>query len=350
MRKKIQKITAVISAALLAFSVYTNGILPLAENNTQSTINTLSQEKTYLIPGGQAFGVKMYTNGVLVVELSDFKSEDGNVCPAKTAGIKTSDTIVSINGTKITSNEEISDIVKNSNGDVLTVTGIRNGEIYSTEITPQKCISQNEYKIGLWVRDSTAGIGTITYYNPANSHIGGLGHGISDITTGTLMPAASGQLIGAEILSVAKGEKGSPGQLEGALNSSIIYGSLLDNSDKGIFALSDSDFQGEAIEIASENEIEIGDATIYATVSSDIRKEYTVKIESINRLTDSGKNMVIKITDPELLEITGGIVQGMSGSPIMQNGKLIGAITHVFVNDPTHGYGVFIENMLAEDN
>jgi len=312
-------------------------------NNIKNASNTINTEEEYLIPGGEAFGIKMYTNGVLVVELSDFKTEQGTVCPAKDAGIKTSDAIVSINGTKITSNEEIARIVSDSNGDVLTVTAIRDGEIYSTEITPQKCVSQNEYKIGMWVRDSTAGIGTITYYNPSNNHIAGLGHGISDITTGSLMSTSSGVIIGADILSIKKGEKGSPGQLEGALIDKMVYGELLQNSDKGIFALSANKQFGDAIKIANENEIEIGDATIYSTVSSKGKQEYSIKIESINKLTNSGKNMVIKITDPELLEITGGIVHGMSGSPIIQNGKIIGAITHVFVNDPTRGYTVFIE-------
>lgn len=306
-----------------------------------------------LIPGGQAFGVKFYTDGVMVVDMTAFETADGMRNPAYEAGIRTKDIIISVNGEKITSNRDISKIVSACNGKQVVFEVKRNDTTFTVNVSPQKSAAQDSYKVGLWVRDSTAGIGTITYFNPQTGHFAGLGHGISDVDTGVLMPLAAGDVIGANISSVIKGQKGAPGQLEGSFNEFVQYGSLLQNTSQGVFGKTEDRnlLSQQAIPIASNEQVEVGEVTIRCTTNGTQVSEYKAMIESINKSSSSqGKNMVIKITDEALLEKTGGIVQGMSGSPILQNGKLVGAVTHVLINDPTMGYGIFIENMLAIDS
>ena len=254
---------------------------------------------------------------------------------------------------KITTNRDISNIVSACNGNTVVFEVKRNDTTFTVNVLPQKSAAQDSYKVGLWVRDSTAGIGTITYFNPQTGHFAGLGHGISDVDTGVLMPLAVGDVIGANISSVIKGQKGAPGQLEGSFNEFVQYGSLIQNTSQGVFGKTNDKnlLSQQAIPIASNDEVQVGEVTIRCTTNGSEISEYKAMIESINKSsTSQGKNMVIKITDEALLEKTGGIVQGMSGSPIIQNGKLVGAVTHVLINDPTMGYGIFIENMLAIDS
>lgn len=318
------------------------------QTNTNSNTSDLA-----LIPGGQAFGVKFYTDGVMVVDMTAFETADGMRNPAYEAGIRTKDIIISVNGEKITTNRDISNIVSACNGNTVVFEVKRNDTTFTVNVLPQKSAAQDSYKVGLWVRDSTAGIGTITYFNPQTGHFAGLGHGISDVDTGVLMPLAVGDVIGANISSVIKGQKGAPGQLEGSFNEFVQYGSLIQNTSQGVFGKTNDKnlLSQQAIPIASNDEVQVGEVTIRCTTNGSEISEYKAMIESINKSsTSQGKNMVIKITDEALLEKTGGIVQGMSGSPIIQNGKLVGAVTHVLINDPTMGYGIFIENMLAIDS
>ncbi|MDF2567582.1 MAG: stage sporulation protein, partial [Oscillospiraceae bacterium] len=208
-------------------------------------------------------------------------------------------------------------------------------------------VTDNTFKIGLWVRDSSAGIGTVTFYNPENSVFGGLGHAVCDVDTGQVMPIMSGEVVDVNINGVTRGSSGSPGELKGSFSSNKDSGSIAVNNETGVFGvLYQNPSNHSAIPIAMKQEVKTGKATIFTTVSGNTPQEYKINIEKVN-LNDNSmtKNMVIKITDPELLQKTGGIVQGMSGSPIMQNGVLVGAVTHVFINDPTKGYGIFIENM-----
>ena len=318
------------------------------QTNTNSNTSDLA-----LIPGGQAFGVKFYTDGVMVVDMTAFETADGMRNPAYEAGIRTKDIIISVNGEKITTNRDISNIVSACNGNTVVFEVKRNDTTFTVNVLPQKSAAQDSYKVGLWVRDSTAGIGTITYFNPQTGHFAGLGHGISDVDTGVLMPLAVGDVIGANISSVIKGQKGAPGQLEGSFNEFVQYGSLIQNTSQGVFGKTNDKnlLSQQAIPIASNDEVQVGEVTIRCTTNGSEISEYKAMIESINKSsTSQGKNMVIKITDEALLEKTGGIVQGMSGSPIIQNGKLVGAVTHVLINDPTMGYGLFIEWMLAQEN
>ena len=327
------------------FSQGTDGVIgKLFEKATETNIT----QRKYLIPGGQTFGVKFYTEGAIVVDISSFEADSGTVSPAKEAGIKVSDIIIAVNGQKITSNSDISNIVNAAPGETVNVTVKRNSQLFDTTVQPERCVAQDAYRIGMWVRDSTAGIGTVTYYDTESNTFAGLGHGISDIDTGILMPMAQGEVIGATVTGIVEGQKGSPGQLMGAFNESTVMGTLLNNSEKGIQAeIADGyELTGEALPIAFKSEIHEGDVQILCTVTNEGVKSYDAQIESINYFSGNTKNMVIRITDEELLNITGGIIQGMSGSPIIQEGKIVGAVTHVLVNDPTKGYGIFIENML----
>lgn len=358
--KKIYIIIAVFCVGLCCYffadnmlnvrSVFSQGNNSFISKIIKKTEETNTTQRKYLIPGGQAFGVKFYTEGAIVVDISSFESDSGTVSPAKEAGIKVSDIIIAVNGQKITSNKDISNIVNASPGDCVNVTVKRNSQIFETTVQPERCVAQNAYRIGMWVRDSTAGIGTVTYYDPENGTFAGLGHGISDIDTGILMPMAQGEVIGATITGIAKGQKGSPGQLMGAFDETVVLGNLINNSEKGIQAqIGDNCPINEALlPIAFKSEIHEGEAQILCTVTNEGVRSYDAQIESISLLSGDTKNMVIRITDEKLLGITGGIIQGMSGSTILQDGKIVGAVTHVLVNDPTRGYGIFIENMIPE--
>ena len=213
-----------------------------------------------------------------------------------------------------------------------------------------QCSTDGAYKLGAWIRDSMAGIGTMTFYDPDSGVFGALGHGISDVDTAQLMPLSSGSIMYAEVTDVKKGESGNPGELHGAFQVSQDMGSLYANTQRGVFGyLTDQCLtQGiEPVELAAREQVQVGEATILSNIAGDQVEEYTVEITHIYPENDDDpRNMMIKVTDPRLLEATGGIVQGMSGSPILQNGRLVGAVTHVLVNDPTQGYGILAENML----
>ncbi len=298
-----------------------------------------------LCPGGCAFGVKFTTKGVLVVGLSAVKTENEEVNPAETAGIKVKDILLAINDTEVNSVKEIAEAVTASGGKAITLTVERGGKIKTLTLTPVK--TKDGYKAGMWLRDSIAGIGTVTYVNPQTGEFGGLGHGICDIDTGALVPLKRGSAMKVEIGGVVKGQAGKPGEIKGYFRPDR-SGSVLCNTFCGVFGVFREVPQGvsEAIPVGSRYELTEGEAEIICTLGDDGPKHYAVAISKIDRKGTDNKNFVITVTDPVLKERTGGIVQGMSGSPILQNGKLVGAVTHVLINDPAKGYGIFIENML----
>ena len=302
--------------------------------------------KKYLIPSGEAIGVKLYTDGVLVVGISDVTDSYGNIYqPAKDAGIAVGDRILSVNGKFVENIDDFTDKI-NEAGPRPTLEIARGDEKFSVEISPACSKDSGDYKVGLWVRDSTAGIGTLTFYNPENNTFSALGHGICDSDTKELMAVKEGSINACRIRSVIKGERGVAGELSGDF-SGVEIGEITKNTHAGISGKANTIAQVEPVMIASRFEVKKGTAEILCDVDGCGPRRYKIEITRIQKGQD-GKNLVLKVTDDRLINKTGGIVQGMSGSPILQNGRIVGAVTHVFVNDPTKGYGIFIENMINE--
>ncbi len=312
-----------------------------------STAQVEVVDEMYVSVLGNPFGMKIYTDGVLVIELSDVDTVSGNVNPAKKAGIEVGDYIVSVNGEKITCNEDLSDLVSRSNGKVMNFEVLHNGKICNCKVSPQKSVETGTYRIGIWVRDSSAGIGTLTFYSPASGVICGLGHGICDSDTGGLLTLESGELVGAQIVSVTKGNNGNPGELKGKFTFDTLANISL-NAENGVYGVYKGKIDiSNLTEIALKQEVTDGDAQILCTIDGDTPKLYSCTVKKRNSTYFSAtQNLTVTVTDKQLIEKTGGIVQGMSGSPVLQNGRLIGAITHVLVDDPTTGYAIFAENML----
>lgn len=335
--------TALLSAAVL-WQAPATAEVPAAANRSEKT----------LIVGGQAFGVKFYTQGVIVVDLSEFETETGARNPAKEAGLRVGDVIRSVDRRIVSTNGDIAELVEESGGAPLEIEYSRGGEPATVTVAPLYSPPLQSYKLGLWVRDSTAGVGTVTYIDPDTGRFGALGHGISDVDTGLLMPLSDGEVLQAQIVGVATGKRGMPGQLKGAFVEEMHYGALDINSDQGVFGFLDDRgvlaLSGQAIPVARAEEVHTGRVTIRSTISGTQPEEFEAVIETVNGGGAEIKNFVLRITDERLLAATGGIVQGMSGSPVLQDGKLIGAVTHVLVNDPTMGYGIFLENMLKTDS
>ena len=317
------------------------GLFPIKE----VTVSVV--EKGSVVLGVIPFGIKLYADGVMVVSLSEVDTVSGGCYPAKKAGIKTGDQILSVDGVNVYTNEDVAAAVKRSAGKKMTFHIRRDGIEFDVAFCAEKSVKENCYKAGLWVRDSSAGIGTVTFYDPATNTLGGLGHAVCDVDTGEIIPISSGEIVPARIYGVTKSEVGTPGELRGGFESGT-FGPLLKNCDRGVYATLDAHTMlGERLPIMLKQDVRTGNAQIYTTVSGTKPKWYDIKISQIRyRDTTGTRSMIVEITDPDLLSVTGGIVQGMSGTPIVQNGKLVGAITHVFVNDPTKGYAIFAENML----
>lgn len=308
------------------------------------TVNVVNQ--TTVIPGGQVFGIKLYTEGVMVVGMTDVDTMDGMKNPAYDAGIRKGDILLAINGQTVNTNAEVSKAFSESDGAPLNISVKRGNTGFVAKVKPAQSRSENAYKAGLWVRDSTAGIGTVTFYDPANRVFGGLGHGICDVDTGEILPLMSGLAVKADITDITKGMRGRTGELEGKLEDYSI-GSLLINKQTGVYGILNSQPIGTTLPVAMSQQVHTGAATILVTLDSTGAHPYSVQIEKVSFDENSPtKNMSLRITDKVLIEKTGGIVQGMSGSPIIQENRIIGAVTHVFVNDPQRGYGIFIENMI----
>lgn len=320
--------------------------------NKKITVNVVPSVE--VIPGGDLIGVKLYSKGVLVVGESKVQGTDGNWYEAFSSGtFKPGDLILKINDYIVESANEINTIINNIGENNVTVTYERNGNVMQEVICPIKCIENNEYKMGLWVRDGAMGIGTLTFYSPEYNSYGALGHGISDENSKDLIELDQGDVYNADVISVKEGKTNSPGEIKGFLEEKNNIGNIEVNSNNGIYGncnnIDDNILNREKITIASKNEVKLGKAKMRCTIDeSQEVKEYDIEIVKISPGISGSKGMVIKVTDEELINKTGGIVQGMSGSPIIQNGKLVGAVTHVYVDSPTKGYAIFAETMLNE--
>ncbi|MBQ8742291.1 MAG: SpoIVB peptidase [Clostridia bacterium] len=294
--------------------------------------------------GGELFGTRIRSDGVLVVGVACVVGDDGERCPAKEAGILPKDIIKKINGNKLSGTEDLVNIIEQSGGEKLTVTLMRDGKEMSVTLVATKDKS-GEYKGGLWVRDSIAGIGTVSFIDPETGNFAGLGHGICDPDTGVLIPVKEGSVYGVILSDVKKGSSGKPGELRGRLDGEI-KGRVSKNDQSGVYGnLSALPEDARTVDVAFKNEVKTGKASVVCSLDGEA-SEYEAYIEKIISADGAVKNFLIKITDRRLLALTGGIVQGMSGSPIIQDGKLVGAVTHVLIDDPTKGYGIFAENML----
>ena len=302
-----------------------------------------------VVPVGRAVGIKLYSDGVVVVGTSEIVTDGGKVNPAKTCGLREGDVITQINSTEVDTIEEVTALLQEAGGQPVTILALRQDRQLHLTATPAFCPADGCYKLGAWIRDSMAGIGTVTFYDPATGAFGALGHGINDVDTALLMPLESGTILPASVAGVKKGEVGAPGQLRGSFDLGATLGVLTANTAHGIFgALDGASFGGTAVETAAREEVKAGNAVIRSNISGDSVEEYSIQILKVypGGSAADGRDFLIRVTDPRLLETTGGIVQGMSGSPILQNGKLVGAVTHVMVDDPTEGYGIFIGRML----
>lgn len=311
-------------------------------------------EKRKVIPLGNLVGLKLYTQGVLVVGMSQIEGEDKKIYkPYEEAGIEQGDSIIKINDEEINSTEELLECVSKCKGKTLEITYLKDGVEIEKTITPVKT-SKNTYKLGLWVRDAAAGVGTLSFYDETTNSVASLGHGIQDVDTEEMVDISAGEFVTAEIVNVQKGEKDNPGRIEGSIEESTELGEIYSNTRFGVYGyLINKELlnlnKTESVYVALRNEIKEGEASIICTLEDGKKEEYSVKIQKVFRNNnEDNKSMIVKITDERLLNKTGGIIQGMSGSPIIQNGKLIGALTHVLVSDPTTGYGVFADLMIKE--
>ena len=305
-------------------------------------------------PGGMPIGVRVNSEGVLIVGYSDIEiNNEKEESPGKVSGLEIGDIILKVNGIEMHSSKDLLKAIKQSDKDSAKVDILRHGENL-TKIVHLKKENNKEYKIGLWIRDSTAGVGTMTFYDSESKKFGALGHPITDSDTNEPFLIKNGDVIESSIISIRKGEKGSPGELKGIfMNENTPTGKINKNTQSGIFGeLNIENFSNSKIKplkIGFRDEVVPGKAKIITTIDENGPQEYEIEIEKLlNQTCASSKSMVIKITDPKLLEKTGGIVQGMSGSPIIQNNKIVGAVTHVLINKPVTGYGIYIEWMLQD--
>ena len=308
----------------------------------------------YVIPLGQTVGIKLFSQGVLVVGLSDLETPQGLASPAKACGLREGDVITHIEHQKVQSIEEVQAILETSRDRSLHLTVLRDDHSRDMTIQPAQDQGGGDYKLGAWIRDSMAGIGTLTFVDPKTGLFGTLGHGINDVDTAVLMKLQSGAITPASVAGVVRGKAGSPGELRGCFSAEQDLGTLFANTEQGVFGyLKQPDtFPGKPIPIAQPSQVHPGPAKILSNVSGTKVQSYDVELIKLYPNAADTRDLMLQVTDPKLLDQTGGIVQGMSGSPIIQDGKLIGAVTHVLVNDPTRGYGILIETMLdaAEHN
>ena len=312
------------------------GIVPIKS----VSINKVKQR--YVVLSGDNFGIKIFTKGVMVVGMSDV---EGGINPAKKAGMKIGDIILKVNNKSVNSNQELSRIINNSNGYQLVCSVRRNSKTFNITFKPVYSKDTASYKAGIWVRDSSAGLGTMTFYSSVNGAFAGLGHGIVDVDTGVLLPINSGEIVKTEILSITKSTYGNAGEINGAFTGEV-QGKIINNAPCGLYGfLNRFDKQKELIKISNKQDVKEGSAKIFTTLDNSGPKYYNCEIESIDYNNKSQKNLLIRITDKKLINKTGGIVQGMSGSPIIQNNQLVGALTNVFVNNPTKGYAIFSDEM-----
>ncbi|HPP36877.1 MAG TPA: SpoIVB peptidase [Clostridiales bacterium] len=321
------------------------GIIPV------KTVNVDVVSNKNLVACGNTIGVKIKLDGILVIGISSVISNGQKIVPARNTGIKPGSKIIAVNGKETGSIDDLADAIEQSGGKPLKIKYKTEDEVQETMVTPIRSTEDGKYHIGLWVRDSTAGIGTLTFYDADTGKFGALGHGITDIDTGTLMSVKTGEILESDILGVKMSRSGVPGELKGVFSEGRHLGTILANTEVGIYGRLDRDamqkLKGKVYPVGVRANIKEGPATILSNIDGKKIEEYDIVIQKVSRQSLNGsKGMIIKITDERLLQTTGGIVQGMSGSPVIQDGKIVGAVTHVLVNDPTRGYGIFIETML----
>lgn len=342
--KKLAVLPMIILSILSVFG------LNYTKENAENVVSVINTNDKKLILGGEAIGITLESDGILVLGTGGVTGKDMNIYYPAQNILREGDIIVEVDGEKLNNKEGLESAVKECSGD-LNLKIRRKETLLDVAITPIKSVDDGSNKIGVWVRDSTQGIGTLTFVDPQNRKFGALGHGVYDVDTGGLMSIKSGNIVESKITGVKRSEKGIPGEMTGVLNKSVVYGNISKNTEDGIYGIMNRDainnFGNNVVSIANFNDVKKGKATILCTLDNGEKTEYEIEIEAINKNhVDADKGLVIRITDKRLKNRTGGIIQGMSGSPILQDGKLIGAVTHVLVNDPTKGYGIFIENML----
>lgn len=348
--KTLKKILFLFTLIFIYMFILSKGYYPetIAVKGEEIKISDIQ-----VIPIGEVVGIKLYTSGVLVVGTSGIESIDGQTYkPYENVDIKEGDSIISVNDLIVNNTEELIDAVNLYEGKKLKIRYLRDNQEKNCEITPTKD-KNGEYKIGLWVRDSAAGVGTISFYNEETQTFAALGHAITDIDTGDIIQTSSGEIDNVSIVSVIKGQEEQPGKIQGTIKQNSVIGSIYKNTSYGIYGIVKNpeniniDYS-KKMYVAQRQEIVLGPAVILSNIDGEM-KEYNIEIQKtyLNNNYDN-KSMVIKVTDDKLLNKTGGIIQGMSGSPIIQNGKFIGAVTHVFVKNPTIGYAVFADRMVGE--
>ncbi|MCR5600428.1 MAG: SpoIVB peptidase [Ruminococcus sp.] len=337
-----------IAAEQVTFSLF--GVIPV------KNVEIHRAEAPVYAVGGIPFGIKLLMEGVMVTGLGDVECESGTVvCPAEKAGIRRGDIIRLADGETLTSNDQLQGLISSSGGKTVELSVERDGDVFSALLQPVLSRRSGGWKGGMWVRDSIAGIGTMTFFDKESGSFVGLGHPICDSDTGGIVPVHSGEAVPVEITDVKRGARGIPGELRGSFSAGDSFGSLSRNKTSGIYgslsaeAAAELSEECEEYKMAFRQEIEVGPAEVITTISGERPEKYAAEVVSVDYSSaGTSKNMVIRITDERLIEAVGGIVQGMSGSPIIQNGKLIGAVTHVFVADPAQGYGIFAETMYDE--
>lgn len=317
-------------------------ILPV--KNSSLTVS----ERDYVAISGELFGLRLFTEGIIIVGIDEVKTAKGNISPARKAGLQKGDVIISIDNVKVKSCNEVSEIIEKSSGRVMKLECSRKGKTFETDFRTAYSETEGKYKAGIWIRDSAAGIGTMTFFDPQRKTFAALGHGVCDVDTGEILPVFEGDIVKADVNGCYKGQKGKAGELCGVFSSES-KGVLYLNSKYGVygelFSLPETD---TLYPVAFNDEVKKGKAQIVSTVDEKGPQLYDIEITKISEENSEDKNLVIKITDDDLLSKTGGIVQGMSGSPVIQDGKLVGAVTHVFINDPTQGYAIFSRTMLQK--
>ncbi|MDR1410104.1 MAG: SpoIVB peptidase [Oscillospiraceae bacterium] len=317
------------------------GLFPVKNASAQAN------QRRYVIPGGQVFGLKLYAKGVVVVAVDSVAGVEGKQSPAVHADLRPGDLLLEIDGTAVTRNTQVSEAVSASGGKNLSLLIEREGSQKTLTLAPARC-SDGTYKAGIWVRDSSAGIGTVTFTDPQTNMLAGLGHAICDVDSGAVIPISAGEAVPALVKGCYKGINGKTGELCGVFNGSSFAG-LLQNGDTGVYGKLYQSPGDEPLKlpVALKQEVKTGKAQIMATVDDGKARCFDAEIKKVYPISaGSRKNLIIQVSDPELIALTGGIVQGMSGSPILQDGMLVGAVTHVFVNNPLQGYGIFAETML----
>ena len=339
MYEPFQKAKGVLrGGAALLLAVLLCGAAPFGAGVTARAAGGDSSARM-LVPVGHTVGIKLFARGVLVVKLSDGGT------PAKSCGLQTGDVIVKCGGVSVTSTEQFQTLLQENGGDATDLQVRRDGENVTLSVSPQQN-DQGQYAIGAWIRDSMAGIGTMTYYDPESGAFGALGHGITDVDTAQLMPFSSGSILPSTVKAVKKGAAGQAGELRGDFDLTQDLGTLSANTAAGVFGTVEADGfaanLSQALPVAAASEVRTGQAVILSNVEGDNVQEYDVEILQIVSNSADGRDLVLSVTDPELIAATGGIVQGMSGSPILQDGKFVGAVTHVLLNDPTKGFLILL--------